>query len=95
LPVSRNKVKTVGLKGVSIQLSKTPVLLKAIYVTRRGEIDDKMEIINGLNDNDQDRFPVHGEEPQQITYINSYCHLGLRVVFKGTTARYIIVYEDN
>jgi len=81
-----NKIVYVGEKDTVI----TPhqITVKAIYVTKKGDINDRMHLYNG----DKLDFTVDGEEVQMIPYINREFGDGLKVKFDNKKARYLIVY---
>jgi len=81
-----NKIEYVG--GKDITISSFLIVVKAIYVTKKGDINDKMHLYNG----DKLDFTVDGEEVQMIPYINREFGDGLKVKFESKTARYLIVY---
>jgi len=81
-----NKIEYVGIKDTTI--SDKQMTVKAIYVTKKGDINDKMHLYNG----DKLDFSVDGEEVQMIPYINREFSDGLKVKFDNKKARYLIVY---
>ena len=81
-----NNIKYVGEEDVTI--SDKQITVKAIYVTKKGDINDKMHLYNG----DKLDFSVDGEEVQMIPYINREFSDGLNVKFDNKKARYLIVY---
>jgi len=82
-----NRIKYVGGKE-TVEISSESVTIKAIYVTKKGEVNDKMHLYNGKNH----EFTVDGEEVQMIPYLNITFESGLTVKFDSDRAQYIIVY---
>lgn len=81
-----NKVVYVGDKNTEISTGQ--ITVKSIYVTKKGDINDRMHLYNG----DKLDFTVDGEEVQMIPYINREFGDGLKVKFDNGKARYLIVY---
>lgn len=88
-----NDAKSVGASGTSVQLKTNNAVIKGVYVTK-ANAGDIAYFLDGTTDgNGVTQFQVEADSGIAIPIINRTFTNGLRVVFGGTTARYVIVFE--
>jgi len=68
-------------------------IIKRVFVTLKGSSGDKMVLKDGTTGSGSVITTIHGEDTQNMVWVDVPFVSGLYADFTGTTARYIIAYE--